>query len=64
MNTYILILTVLYSSYGKGGVSVDSLEVNDVSNCNRIGSEWVSNMKSKSRNINVSFMCIKNELNK
>jgi len=64
MNTYILILTVLYSGYEKGGVSVDSLEVNGVSNCNRIGSEWVSGMESKSRNINVSFMCIKNELNK
>ena len=64
MNTYILILTVLYSGYSKGGVSVDSLEVNDVSNCNRIGSEWVSSMGSKSKNMDVSFMCVKKELNK
>ncbi len=64
MNTYILILTILYSAYSGRGVSVDSLEVNGVSNCNRVGSEWVSSMESEIKGIGVSFMCIKREINK
>lgn len=61
MNTYILILTMIYGS-GYGGMGgIESMRVESLEACERIGREWD---KKSSKNINagdrtLSFVCVK-----
>ncbi len=63
MNTYILIMTILFSGYGRGGVSVESIEVEGKSNCSKIGAEWILEMEYHYSSARPTFLCIKKEQN-
>ena len=57
METYLLILMVtIGSSYG-GGVSINTIEIQGVDNCRRIGYSFVKKNKAFSKH--PSYQCIK-----
>lgn len=60
MNSYILIMTIVFSSYGKGGAGVTTIEVQGESNCYRIGRQWVSSVEHH-YTARPTFLCIKKE---
>ena len=46
MNTYILILTMIFKTgYGGGGMGgIESIQVSDLESCNYIGKAWVNSV--------------------
>lgn len=47
MNSYLLIMTLLFSS-GNGGMGgVDHVKVSSLQECNRIGNAWLDGIKAR-----------------
>lgn len=47
MNSYLLIMTLLFSSAVGGMGGVDHVKVSSVQECNRIGNAWLNGIKAK-----------------
>ena len=63
MNTYILILTMMYRTGYAGIGGVTTIEVKDLEICNRVGSSWVADIKSERKRVGdyeVLYTCVKN----
>ena len=61
MNTYILVLTLLFKSGYAGMGGVTTIEAKNFNDCNRIGNAWISDIKQK-RTVNTNeavYTCIK-----
>ena len=62
--SYILVLTMIFSSGYAGMGAIDHMEVDSYEKCQRIGKAWVQSIKNKRRfagNDEVFFSCIENK---
>jgi hypothetical protein len=64
MNTYILLLTLIFKS-GYGGMGgIESIQTGSLDECNRIGNAWIASLAAK-RSLNKGeaiFTCIRKEI--
>jgi hypothetical protein len=63
MNTYILVLTLIFKSGYSGMGGVEHIEVKDYKECHRMGKAWVDSVSSSRATAkgDVVFSCIAKE---
>lgn len=61
MSEYILILTMIFSANGGVAGGIESIDVDGLESCHRIGESWIANIKKArwTRDRELKYLCVK-----